>query len=166
MWPVAAPSRLCVRPRPRPRRARSSPARLAPQDPHFKPALYIWRAVPPGGQFVSLGMVATTSDEPPPLTAISCLPRRWCQYETDEPRALWSNSGQGSRAGSFYTTGPQLACLVAMQTQDEPPSDMRMRCQSERWFARADQVSDLVELAQDDASEGGRGSVRVASPPA
>lgn len=130
--------------------------RLAWQEPHWKPPLYIWRAVPPGGQFVSLGMVATTNDEPPPLSAIRCMPRRWCQYETDAPKGIWSSSGQGARLGSFWMSGVQLGTLLAMQTQEEPSNEMRMKLHSERWFARPEKLSDLVALAKEEEPEVGR----------
>jgi hypothetical protein len=38
-------------------------------------SVYIWKPVPPSADFVTLGMVATTSEEPPPLEDIHCVVR-------------------------------------------------------------------------------------------
>ena len=38
--------------------------------------LYLWRAVPPGPQFCSLGVLATASEEPPPISAVAGAPVR------------------------------------------------------------------------------------------
>ena len=37
--------------------------------------VYAWEPVPPNDQFVAMGMVFTTTDEPPPLDAIHCVPK-------------------------------------------------------------------------------------------
>ena len=66
--------------------------------------LHVWRAVPPGPQFAAVGMVATTSEEPPPLTALRCVPRRWLVKENYAATMMWSNEGEGGRAGSFWTS--------------------------------------------------------------
>ena len=40
--------------------------------------IFIWEPVPPSDDFVALGVIATTKEEPPPLLASRCVPRRWC----------------------------------------------------------------------------------------
>ena len=37
--------------------------------------LFLWRAVPPSPEFVALGSIATSTEEPPPLDAMHCVPR-------------------------------------------------------------------------------------------
>jgi len=36
-------------------------------------ALFIWRPVPPSDDFVALGMLATKTEDPPPLDALRCV---------------------------------------------------------------------------------------------
>ena len=59
--------------------------KLAWHSMQHKPPLYVWRAIPPSSYFVALGMIATTSEEPPPLSAISCVPRAWCERQAAPP---------------------------------------------------------------------------------
>jgi len=66
--------------------------------------LYVWRAVPPSGHFVALGMVATETDEPPPTSSIRCVPKLWCERVTAPPRFVWRDDGQGGRPGSMWAT--------------------------------------------------------------
>ena len=95
--------------------------RLAWHDAHAKPPLYIWRPVPPSPLFVAVGMLATTTEEPPELTAMSCLPRRFAAVESSLPRNIWRHGGQvGGRSGSFWSSGPQLQTLLASQSQSRP----------------------------------------------
>lgn len=70
--------------------------RLAWHDAHAKPPLYIWRAVPPSHDYVAIGMIASTSEEQPELTAMSCVPRRWVQHYDygDAPKCVWRHGGQ------------------------------------------------------------------------
>lgn len=48
-------------------------------------ALYIWRPVPPSSVFVALGMIATTTEAPPPQDSVRCVPRRWVVESTFKP---------------------------------------------------------------------------------
>ena len=95
--------------------------RLAWHSLTHKPPLYVWRAVPPSGQFLALGMLATTSDEPPPLEAMRCVPRRWCERHEKPARLVWRDEGQGGRPGSFWQL-PAMELLVAGQGA-EPPEE-------------------------------------------
>jgi Vacuolar protein sorting-associated protein 62 len=51
--------------------------------------LYVWRPVPPSSAFVVLGMIATTTEEQPPLDAVRCLPRRWTKPAEVRERRQW-----------------------------------------------------------------------------
>jgi len=95
--------------------------RLAWHSLQHKPPLYIWRAVPPSGQFLALGMLATTSEEPPPLEAVRCVPRRWCEKQPTPARLLWRDDGQGGRPGSFWAI-PTMELVAAAQGA-EPPEE-------------------------------------------
>jgi len=59
--------------------------------------LYIWRAVPPSAKFVALGMVATTTDDPPPLDSVRCIPKAWCVESAAVAQLVWEDSGTVSR---------------------------------------------------------------------
>lgn len=48
-------------------------------------ALYVWRPVPPSSVFVALGMIATTTEAPPPQDSVRCVPRRWVVESTFKP---------------------------------------------------------------------------------
>jgi hypothetical protein len=70
------------------------------------PSLYVWRAVPPSQKFVALGMVATTTDDPPPVAdSMRCVPRAWCTESLEgavAPTMIWEDSGTGGRPGSIW----------------------------------------------------------------
>ena len=116
-----------------------------------RPPLYLWRAVPPGPQFCALGVLATATEvsmnpnpnptpdphpspspnpnpnqEPPPISAVHCVPRRWCGLEKQPPRLVWSNEGQGGMAGAIWTNASQLQTMMAAQGH-EPPAQVAAR---------------------------------------
>ena len=96
--------------------------RLAWHSLQHKPPLYLWRAVPPSGQFLALGMIATTGEEPPSLTAMHCVPRRWCERQQagTPPRLVWRDDGScGGRPGSFWSL-PLSGLVVAANGMDPP----------------------------------------------
>jgi hypothetical protein len=95
--------------------------RLAWHSFQHKPPLYVWRAVPPSGHFLALGMVATTSEDPPPLSAMHCVPRRWCERQAAPAKLQWRDDGQGGRPGSFWLL-PHMELVVAGQGA-EPPEE-------------------------------------------
>ena len=107
-----------------------------------KPPLYIWRAVPPSGQFIALGMIASTSEEPPSTSAMVCVPRRWCaRQQNKSPRPIWRDDGQGGRPGSFWSV-PTIELVVAARS-GEPPEEAL-----DGWCLRKDRVSTETWLLQ------------------
>jgi hypothetical protein len=65
--------------------------------------LYIWKAVPPTPAYVALGMMATTTQDPPPLNAMRCVPKAWCVPASRYPfKQIWDDSGTGGKKGSFW----------------------------------------------------------------
>lgn len=48
-------------------------------------ALFVWRPVPPSSAFVAMGMVVTTTEEPPSQDSVRCVPRRWVIESTFKP---------------------------------------------------------------------------------
>jgi len=118
--------------------------RLAWHDAHAKPPLYIWRAVPPSADFVAVGMIATSSDDQPELTAMRCVPTRWLSAEKEEPKKVWQHGGQiGGRTGTFWSTN-QLNVLLAMHGQEPPPKDQRWFFTTDRFMAEPNKLADLV----------------------
>ena len=98
-----------------------------------KHPLYIWRAVPPTASFIALGMVATSSDDPPSLDAMRCVPKRWCVRHGEPPRAVWRDAGQGGRPGSLWSNGGGGLQLLLGATGHEPPAqELSWRFQSDR----------------------------------
>jgi hypothetical protein len=67
--------------------------------------LYIWRAVPPSSKYIAVGMVTTTTDDPPTCDLIRCIPKSWCSDVSDLPRLIWEDNGTGGRPGSIWTQG-------------------------------------------------------------
>ena len=108
--------------------------------------LYLWRPMPPSAQFVALGMVATTSEEPPPLDAVRCLPRRWCAAAAaakaaaaaaEQPRRLYAQAAQGGRAGGVWATAAPLNLMVATTNAADAAeaASHAFALAAERWVA-------------------------------
>jgi len=83
-----------------------------------KTPLVIWRAVPPDG-FVTLGMVATNSEDTPSLTCIRCVPLAWVKQVTEPPTLLWDDAGTGGKRGSFWKVNSMGSLWVVEDL--EPP---------------------------------------------
>jgi len=107
--------------------------------------VWIWRAVPPGGSFLALGMVVTRSEEPPPPYAMCCVPRRWCVRDAEKPKFVWRDAGGSGRPGSFWSTGIQQQLMLAHQGHDPPPPDAAWRFATDRWYAVPEKLRDLIE---------------------
>jgi len=84
-----------------------------------KQSLFVWRALSPSSTHVSMGMVATTTDEPPPLTAVRCVPRRWLRPAKETPALVWENTGTGGRRGSLWLVNA-LGCMEATTGGAQP----------------------------------------------
>jgi Ca2+-binding EF-hand superfamily protein len=63
---------------------------------------FAWSAIPPSKEYVSLGMLFTTTDAPPPLEAICCVPVRAIKKSTFTPQLLWTDKGSTGRPGSCW----------------------------------------------------------------
>ena len=74
--------------------------------------LYIWRALSPSPNHVPLGMVATSTDVPPPLTCLRCVPKRWLKPSKVAPALVWENAGTGGRRGGLWIVN-SLGCMEA-----------------------------------------------------
>jgi len=63
--------------------------------------LYVWEAVPPEG-FVALGMICSTTEVPPPVESMRCVPLSWVRLSTLEPEKLWDDAGSSGAQGSIW----------------------------------------------------------------
>eukprot|EP00397_Hematodinium_sp_SG-2012_P000034 GEMP01000034.1.p1 GENE.GEMP01000034.1~~GEMP01000034.1.p1 ORF type:complete len:2592 (+),score=768.95 GEMP01000034.1:4628-12403(+) len=90
--------------------------RLAWSQFRGKQHLYVWMPIPPHASYVAVGMVCTTSPEPPPFTACRCVPKKWTSPSTQAPTHVWDNRGVGGKGGSIWSVG--AFCLVHAHPQD------------------------------------------------
>lgn len=75
--------------------------------------LFVWLPVPPSDAFVALGMVATTSSEPPQVSIVRCVAKSWCQPALKAPVFLWDDSGSGGKPASIWiVNGLQVLWLT------------------------------------------------------
>jgi len=81
--------------------------------------LYIWKATPPSESYLTLGMICTNTDEPPPLSAIRCIPRKWLKLTVERPSLIWNDAGTGGLKGSVWKTN-SLNLLIATEGHEAP----------------------------------------------
>ena len=70
--------------------------------------LYAWEPIPPGLDYVSLGMIFTTSSEKPELSSVRCMHRVLCCEARNSSTKLWDDQGIGG-------TGLSLWCVNNLQ---------------------------------------------------
>ena len=79
--------------------------------------LYLWQPVPPSIDYVALGMVATTTPEPPPAVCMRCVYKNWVVRAAAAPQMVWDDSGCVGPPGSTWCTA-QLGLLLGMAGLD------------------------------------------------
>ena len=112
---------------------------------HTEKPIHGWRPVPPSKDFVALGMVATTEEDPPDLNIVRCVPRRWCTISRDPPALQWNDAGLGGRRGSMWTVN-RLNLMAFSQGHEKPREsffDLKIRA-GEKIYA-GDDDGDGVE---------------------
>lgn len=83
--------------------------------------LYAWKPIPPDG-FIALGVVCTTSEVPPSIDAVHCVPSRWCMVTKFNPVKIWDDSGAGGgRPGSIWIINPHG--LITLVPGHDAPKD-------------------------------------------
>ena len=75
-------------------------------------SVYAWVPVPPGEQYVALGMLYTTTADQPPPEAMRCMHRSWCRESQTPPVEVWNDRGLGGKPGSLWTVN-NLQCAWA-----------------------------------------------------
>eukprot|EP00929_Paragymnodinium_shiwhaense_P084618 TRINITY_DN45263_c0_g3_i1.p1 TRINITY_DN45263_c0_g3~~TRINITY_DN45263_c0_g3_i1.p1 ORF type:complete len:2284 (+),score=520.79 TRINITY_DN45263_c0_g3_i1:413-6853(+) len=71
-------------------------------------SLYLWRAIAPSADFVSLGLLATSEASPPDTQAVRCVPRAWTSFReapAATPLRSWSSSEGGQRISLWPACG-------------------------------------------------------------
>ena len=105
-------------------------ARFAPHPRQFRrawqvhlpdpqPSFYAWEPVPPSDSYVAVGMVITTTDEPPQPSSVRCLHKQLCRPAIEPPRFLWNDRGLGGKRGSLWTVN-NLHCVWATDGYERP----------------------------------------------
>ena len=85
-------------------------------------SLYAWKGVAPDG-FACLGMVFTSTDAPPKLTDVRCVPAKWTTPSTSPPVKLWDDTGAGGgKAGSMWLIN-DMNMVVVVTGHDPPPRE-------------------------------------------
>ena len=85
---------------------------------HGKKPVWAWKPVPPSEDFVALGCVCTSTEDPPPLEIVHCVPRKWCE-PSNVAVPLWDDSGTAGRRGSFWAVG-NMGLLHVVQGHAAP----------------------------------------------
>ena len=93
--------------------------------------LFVWEPIPPSEHFVALGMVATNSEDPPPVRTVHCVPREWVEPAPDMTKMIWSDAGASGKAGSLWAVGSLQ--LLAASHGTVSPSKFSWRLRSPRF---------------------------------
>jgi len=94
--------------------------------------LFAWRATAPDS-YLALGMVCTTSEEPPDVSCIRCVPAHWCIPAKNAPRKVWDDSGAGGgRPGSVWAVNSLQ--LIAVSVGHDIPKEVFYDLDHDRFF--------------------------------
>ena len=81
-----------------------------------------WKPIPPGEEFVALGVVITTKkDEMPSIFSVRCVHKKFLRKSDFEPEKVWTNAGAGGRAASIWTVSNMG--LITVVPSHAPPMD-------------------------------------------
>jgi len=95
-------------------------------------SLYAWKPIPPDG-YISLGMMCTTTDQPPDLKSVRCVPASWCSPTKVPPSKIWDDTGAGGgKPGSIWTINSMD--MVAVVPGHDPPTETYYDLTSNRFF--------------------------------
>jgi hypothetical protein len=74
---------------------------------NLNPPIYVWEPIPPGPEFIALGMAVTTEDIEPRLQEVRCVPKPWAQQCQSAATRAWTCQGAAPAASvwSIPTTG-------------------------------------------------------------
>lgn len=107
--------------------------RLAWSLTHGNNPFYAWEPIPPSDQFVAMGYVGTTSDNPPDVRIMRCVSKDWLVH-SKLVRKVWDDSGSGGREGSVWIFNTMN--LVGFVAGHDPPTSHPWDLKSQRFFLR------------------------------
>ena len=85
--------------------------------------VFAWKPVPPSKEFVALGMVITTTEDPPDVASVRCLPRHWCAPASIKPKKVWEDAGaSGGKKGSIWIVNT-MQLIAVSASHDEPQGE-------------------------------------------
>jgi hypothetical protein len=94
--------------------------------------LYAWKAVAPEG-FLALGTICSTTDEPPDVSCMRCVPAAWCIPSSVTPTKLWDDTGSGGgKPGSIWTVNSMD--MMTIVAGHEPPKEIFYELKNNRFF--------------------------------
>lgn len=94
--------------------------------------MYAWKAVPPDG-YVALGMMCTSSEQPPEVTCMRCIPANWVTPTQKAPTKVWDDTGAGGgKPGSIWTINSMD--MIAVVPGHDPPTETFYDLASNRFF--------------------------------
>lgn len=100
---------------------------------HGSNPFYAWEPVPPGDGFVALGMVGTTTENPPDIKCVRCVTIDWVR-ESKYLKKVWVDSGSGGREGSLWLFN--TLNLVGFVAGHDPPRQKVWDLKSQRFFMK------------------------------
>ena len=81
--------------------------------------LFVWEPIPSDQEYVSLGMICTTSSDPPKLEMVRCVPRQWVSPTSVRPVKVWDDAGTSGRPGSIWRVN-SMGLMIATPSHDMP----------------------------------------------
>jgi len=100
---------------------------------HGNNPFYAWEPIPPGDGFVALGMVGTTTENPPDIKCVRCVTIDWV-CESKFLKKVWVDSGSGGREGSLWLFN--TLNLVGFVAGHDPPRQKVWDLKSQRFFMK------------------------------
>lgn len=68
---------------------------------------------------MALGMLCSTSEAPPPVDSIRCVPMAWVRLATTPPVKVWDDAGSSGTPGSIWIVN-SLKLVVVNAGHDAP----------------------------------------------
>jgi hypothetical protein len=118
-------------------------------------SFFAWRPIPPSADFVAVGMVASTTEDPPPLDCVHCVPRRWVTKAKKPPKLLWDDAGTAGRQGSIWTIN--ALGLIAVTPGHAPPDEEFFDFVNPRFYLEPEDAEDAGGAEGADGGGGGDG---------
>jgi len=111
---------------------------LAYQMVQGKHTLYAWRPEPPSEDVVALGMLFTSSPEPPAKESLRCIHKSWLQPATSPPRLVWNNESMPGRPVSFWIVNSMQLVWASKGSLADPPQGPFYELRADAPFQLAD----------------------------